>query len=154
MKETLPERMIAVLEKLGEQLAAMTNEQRGASLAQLEARVLGAVRAALPDLLGEVVRGSVPELQPPACHRKQSCPRCGRGVRVQGWRPRTVRTVCGVVRNERPCYSCRSCHHGFAAADARLGLHPSTRLSAGLHTWLVNLGGTRTFARPPGSCTN
>jgi hypothetical protein len=145
MKETLPDRMIAVLEELGKQLAAMTHDQRGASLAQLEAQVLGAVQAALPDLLGEVVRGSVPELQPPACHRKQSCPRCGRGVRVQGWRPRTVRTVCGAVRYERPWYSCRSCHHGFAAADARLGLQPSTRLSAGLHTWLVNLGGHTDF---------
>jgi hypothetical protein len=145
MKETLPERMIAVLEALGKQLAAMTQEQRGASLAQLEVQVLGAVQAALPDLLGEVVRGSVPELQSPACHRKQRCPRCGRGVRVQSWRPRTVRTMCGAVRYERPWYSCRSCHQGFAAADERLGLPPATRLSAGLHTWLVELGGHTDF---------
>jgi hypothetical protein len=145
MKETLPERMIAVLEEVGTQLAAMTREQRGAALDELEAQVLGVVRAALPDLLGEVVRGSVPELEAPTCHRKQRCPRCGRGVRVQSWRPRTVRTVCGAVRYERPWYSCRSCHHGFAAADERLGVQPSTRLSAGLRAWLEDLGGHTDF---------
>src|SRR5438105_3738386 len=75
MKETLPERMIAVLEELGKQLAAMTKEQRGAALASLEKQVLGAVRSVLPDILGEVLRASIRELQPPACHWRQSCPR-------------------------------------------------------------------------------
>jgi hypothetical protein len=146
MKETLPEKMIAVLEELGKQLAAMTEEQRGASLAILEEKVLGAVRAVLPDLLGEVLRESIRELQPPACHWRQSCPRCGgHSVGVHSWRLRTVRTVCGAVRYERPWYSCRSCRHGFAPADVRLGVQRSARVSTGLETWLVDLGGHTDF---------
>ena len=145
MNETLPETMIAVLEELGRQLVAMTKERRGAALAELEARVLGAVREVLPDLLGEVVRASIRELQPPACHWRQSCPRCARSVGVQSWRPRTVRTICGELHFERPWYSCRACRHGFAPADARLGVTPYARLSAGLTSWLVDLGGSTDF---------
>lgn len=145
MKETLPESMIAVLEELGKLLVAMTKEQRGASLAILEAKVLGAFRTVLPDLLGEVVRGSIRELQPPACHWRQSCPRCGHAVGVHSWRSRTMGTICGKLCFERPWYSCDSCRQGFAPADARLGLKPSARLSPGLETWLVALGGHTDF---------
>jgi hypothetical protein len=64
---------------------------------------------------------------------------------VQSWRSRTVRTICGELRFERPWYSCCACRHGFAAADVRLGLKPYQRLSAGLQTWLVDLGGYTDF---------
>jgi hypothetical protein len=57
--------MITQLEALGTRLGAIMQEQRDASLATLEQAVLTAVRAILPALLGEVVRGSTRALQAP-----------------------------------------------------------------------------------------
>jgi hypothetical protein len=137
--------MIAQLETLGAALGTIMQEQRDASLATLEQAVLGAVRAILPALLGEVVRGSTRALQPPQAYWRQPCPHCGRRVGVQSWRPRTVQTVCGLLHWERPWYHCRPCGHGFSAADATLGIIPAARLSAGLHAWLIELGARTDF---------
>ena len=145
MDAALPAPMIARLEALGHALVALSSEQRDASLASLEQAVLAAVRAALPELLLAVVQASTRALQEPHCHWRQACPRCGRWTRVQSWRPRTIRTVCGTMRWERPWYVCRPCHHGFSPADASLALGAHARLSAGLLAWLQDLGADTSF---------
>jgi hypothetical protein len=146
MDETLPAAMIAQLQVLGQALVRITQEHRAASLATLEQAVLEAVRATLPDLLTTVVQTSTRALQEPHCYWRQPCPRCGQWARVQSWRPRTVLTICGVIRWERPWYVCRPCQHGFSPADASLAVDGRARLSASLHAWLEELGASHSFA--------
>jgi hypothetical protein len=137
--------MIARLEMLGQTLSALARAPRNASLATLEQAVLAAVRAALPDLLTEVLRMNARTLQAPEAHWPQPCPQCGRRARAHRWRVRTVQTVCGAISWERPWYRGRACGSGFSPADARLGLQPRARLSAGLRSWLLDLGAHTCF---------
>ena len=145
MDETLPAAMIAQLEELGRALVAISSERRDASLATLEQAVLDAVRAALPGLLTTVVQASTRALQEPHCYWRQTCPRCQQWARVQSWRPRIVRTICGAIRWERPWYVCHPCHYGFSPADTTLEVEPRARLSAGLRAWLEELGASHSF---------
>jgi hypothetical protein len=140
--------MIAQLETLGRTLSALATTHRDASLATLEQAVLAAVRAVLPGLLTEVLQGNARALQEPQAHWSQPCPHCGRRTRVHSWRSRTVQTVCGPITWERPWYVCRHgrpCGHGFSPADVSLELAPRSRLSAGLRTWLLELGAHTCF---------
>jgi hypothetical protein len=138
--------MIAQLEELGRALVAISRERRDASLAMLEQAVLDVVRAALPGLLTTVLQASTRALHEPHCYWRQTCPRCQQWARVQSWRPRTVLTICGAIRWERPWYVCHPCGHGFSPADATLEVEPRARLSAGLQTWIEELGASHSFA--------
>jgi hypothetical protein len=143
--EALPEGIVARLTELGVELAAWARDHRGADLAAHEQAVLGAVRAALPGLLGEVVRLATPGLDGRHAPLREACPRCGERRRARGWRPRAVLTVCGPVAVERPWYVCRRCCHGWAASDAVLGVAARARLSAGVDGWAVDLGQATDF---------
>jgi hypothetical protein len=137
--------MIAELEALGMALMTVTREHRDAPLATVEVEVLEAVRASLPRLLGVIITTSVNSLQPALSRMQQHCPSCGKLVRVQSWRTRTVNTVCGVVTFERPWFVCVDCHHGFSPVDGTLELRTRSRLSEPLREWIIELGASTSF---------
>jgi hypothetical protein len=145
MAEALPTRILACLTTLAAALQAIGQRQREATLAEHEAAVLAAVRDVLPDLLMAVVETATIALDPGVATVRQRCPRCGGRVRVDSWRPRQVRTVCGPITLVRPWYSCRPCGHGFSPVDTTLALSARARLSETLTAWLVRLGATTTF---------
>jgi hypothetical protein len=145
MAEALPSRIVARVLTLAEELQAIGQRQRDASLADHEAAVLAVVRAALPALLTAVVEAATSALDPGVATVRRRCPRCGGRVRVDSWRPRQVRTVCGPIRLRRPWYTCRPCGHGFSPVDATLAVPVRARLSEALSGWVVRLGATTTF---------
>jgi hypothetical protein len=145
MAEALPAGSVARLLTLATELQAISQRQRDAPLAEHEAAVLAAVRAALPGLLTAVVEAATSALDPGIATVRQRCPHCGGRVRVDSWRPRRVQTVCGPITVTRPWYTCRPCGHGFSPVDATLALRPRARLSDALVGWLVQLGATTTF---------
>src|SRR5687767_15159403 len=105
MAEPLPPPMVAPLAALGQALAQWSAAQRDASLATHEQGVLDAVRAALPALLAAVLQVSTTAIAPEQQRLRQPCPRCGARTRPRRqWRQRTLKTVCGPVTYERPCY--------------------------------------------------
>jgi hypothetical protein len=147
MAEALPAPIVAPVEALGQALARWSQEHRDAPLASHEQGVLTVVRAALPALLAAVIQASTTAVAPEQQRLRQPCPRCAARTRPRRqWRPRTVKTVCGPVRYERPCYWCRRCRRGWSPADATLAVPPRARLSAGLAAWLAELGAAATFA--------
>lgn len=151
MRDALPASIVAPLEELGAALSQWAQTHRDASLATHEAGVLDAVRRVLPALLGAVVQASTPALAPARQRLREPCPGCGtrREARHQ-WRPRTVQTVCGPLRYERARYRCRPCQQEWSPADCTLGVPPRARLSAGLDTWLAELGAATAFAPAAG----
>lgn len=147
MAESVPASIVACLEQLGEELATWVQAHHDGTLATHEQGVLHAVRQAMPGLLGAVVQASTRALAPAQPRLRAPCPACGtRTAPRKQWRRRQVRTVCGLVRYERPCYWCRGCRRGWSAADATLAVPPRARLSAGLDLWLGELGAAATFA--------
>jgi Uncharacterised protein family (UPF0236) len=143
--EALPVGILPRLTALAAELEALARRQRDAPLAAQEAAVLGAVRAALPDLLTAVVEAATSALDPGVARVRRRCPRCTRRARVDGWRARRMRTTCGPIALQRPWYVCRPCGRGFSPVDATLGLPPRARLSEPLTAWVVRLGATTTF---------
>jgi hypothetical protein len=151
MPEPLPAAIVACLDDLGQALTQWVQTHRDAALATHEQGVLEAVRTVLPRLLGAVVQQSTTALAPAQQRRRAPCPTCGtrREARHQ-WRGRTVKTVCGPVRYERPRYRCRPCHQEWSPADQTLGVAPRARLSARLDGWLAELGAATAFAPAAG----
>jgi len=143
--EALPEGIVARLDELGVELAAWARGQRGATLAAHEQGVLTAARRALPGLLAEVVRLATAGLDGRHAPLREPCPGCGVRRAARGWRGRSVLTVCGALAFERPWHACRACRHGWAPADAVLGVAPRARLSAGVDAWAVDLGAATDF---------
>jgi hypothetical protein len=115
------------------------------ALVEHEAAVLAAVRGALPGLLTVVVEAATSALDAGVATVRQRCPHCGVRVRVDSWRRRQVRTICGPITLTRPWYACPSCGHGFSPVDATLALPPRARLSETLRLWVMRLGATTTF---------
>jgi hypothetical protein len=130
---------------MAEALTTWAVHHRDASLAEQEQAVLAEVRTVLPDLLGALVRLTSSALDPGVGGVRHRCPRCGTRARVDQWRTRRVRTVCGLIPISRPWYRCRSCHRGFSPVDQSLDLAPRARLSATLTGWVVRLGAATTF---------
>ena len=151
MRDALPAPMVAPLEELGAALDQWVQTHPDASLATHEAGVLAAVRRVLPGLLGAVVQASTTALAPAQQRLREPCPDCGtrREARHQ-WRARTVQTVCGPLRYERPRYRCRPCRQEWSPADRTLGVAPRTRISTGLDSWLAELGAATAFAPAAG----
>ena len=150
MSETLPVTMIASLESLSRSLLEVVRGHRDAPLAELEQRVLEAVRAALPGLLQGVILSATTSLQFGKAGIKPACPECGERTGVQSWRDRTVLTVCGKVTMERPWYVCANCGRGWSPTDDSLELESRTRISPGMTEWLVHLGAGTSFAEAAG----
>jgi hypothetical protein len=138
--ETLPEGMLARLLALGAALLDVAGRSRDAILEVLEREVLGCVRAAQGGLLEGVVERSTTSLAPSQARVRLDCLGCGRRARARDWRARTVRTVCGPIRFERPWYHCAACGQGWSPADVTLGLAPRARLSVGLQGWVSEVG--------------
>jgi hypothetical protein len=145
MAEALPDGIVARVQELGAALASWARGHRGAPLAAHEQGVLGLVRAALPGLLGEVVRLGTPGLDGRHAPLRERCPGCGARTRARSWRPRAVLTVCGPLAFVRPWYACRACRRGWAPADAALAVAARARLSAGVDAWAVRLGAATDF---------
>ena len=146
MSEELPQVMIAQMEKLGAALLSFAKEHRDAPLGTLEQAVPESVRSLLPRLLEVVLQTSATNLQPRLSQLRPLCPDCGRRTKVQSWRPRAVKTVCGPLNFERPWYVCSHYQRGFSPVDQTLGLQPRGRLSVGLREWLIGSGATTSFA--------
>ena len=151
MADTLPAPIVAGLDALGQALTQWLQTHRDAPLAVHEQGVLEAVRAVVPALLGAVVQASTTALAPAQQRLREPCPDCGtRREARQGWRARTVQTVCGPLRYERPRYRCRPCRQGWSPADRTLGVPARARISGGLDTWLAELGAATAFAPAAG----
>jgi Uncharacterised protein family (UPF0236) len=145
MTRTLPEKIVAVLMTLAEELADWCVEGRDASLARHEARVLGLVWRFLPLLLRAVVEVATTELDPRLARARAACPGCGRKAEPHQVRTRQVLTTCGLLALERPWYHCAGCGHGWSVAETVLEVRRHTRVSEGLRAWLVRLGATAPF---------
>ena len=146
MTRTLPEGIVPALAALGETLADWCLEGRDQSLAVHEAAVLDRVRQALPALLHAVVLGATRGMAPTAQPALAPCPRCGEPTPAyESARTRTLVTQCGRLTLHRPWYHCARCGHGFSVVETVLAVPERTRLSAGLHAWLVLLGATTVF---------
>lgn len=146
MSEALPAPILAQVTALGQALGEVARTQRDQPLASLEQATLSTIRAAMAGLLGAVLETSTTSLQPGGIGRTAPCPGCGERRPVEGWRSRTVQTVCGAVRVERPWYHCRSCQHGWSPTDTTWALAPRARISPGVADWLVDLGASTSFA--------
>ena len=146
MAEALPQAIIAQLEAFAADLVTIVKENRGASLAMYERKMLQLGRDYTRKLLQEAVNANTTRLQAGLCHQQQPCPSCGQRVKVQSWRARTVTTTSGPITFKRPWFVCPHCEHGFSPEDRTLGLGPRTRLSEGSREWIVGLGATTSFA--------
>jgi transposase-like protein len=144
MSESLAVSMIAPLESLGRSLLDVVREHRDAPMAELEQRVLEAVRAALPRLLEGVILAATTSLQFGKAGIKPACPECGERTEAQSWRQRRVLTVCGRIGFERPWYVCSRCGHNWSPTDQSLQLESRARLSPGMLEWLIHLGASST----------
>lgn len=145
MGDALPKEIVQQVEALGCALVQVAQSNQDAPLAVLEQGVLTVVRAALPGLLGAVVRLSQRSLQPAGAGQRWRCPGCGGRSRVQRWKERRVLTVCGPLRYERPWCRCQQCRRGFSPTDQTLGVAPRARLSAGVRGWVIEVGATTSF---------
>jgi hypothetical protein len=143
--EALPTGILARLTALALELQGSAQQRRDTSLAAHETAVLTAIRAVLPDLLTAVIQVATSALDPGVASVRRRCPHCDGRTRVDSWRPRQVRTACGLITLRRPWYVCRPCGHGFSPVDATLALAPRARLSETLTAWVVRLGATTTF---------
>jgi Uncharacterised protein family (UPF0236) len=146
LSEALPPAILAQVTAVGQTLVAVAATQRDGTLATLETATLEAIRAAMPGLLDAVLHLSTSSLQPGGVGRTLPCPLCGERAPVDGWRPRTISTVCGALTVERPWYHCRRCQHGWSPSDTTWEVAPRTRLSAGVAEWLIDLGASTSFA--------
>jgi hypothetical protein len=89
MNGTIPERIVAALEELAEELGVRCAEGRDRTLDAHERAVLERVRAALPKLLRAVVEAATTGLDPRLARARQACPGCGakRRPRTSAKRP-------------------------------------------------------------------
>ena len=147
MVEARPSPIVRAVAPLVAVLEVVSRNQVDASLATLEQAVMEAVRGVLPALLQAVVMTSQRSLWPGGIARHWACPHCAGRSRVQSWRFRTVTTVCGVLRLERPWCVCSQCGQGFSPTDRSLALAARTRLSVGIQAWVVELGASTSFPR-------
>jgi hypothetical protein len=146
LSEALPGAIVPQVEALGHALVAVAARCHDGTLGTLEAATLEAIRAALPRLLEAVLQVATTSLQSGGIGRTAPCSRCGTRTALEGWRPRTIQTICGPLTVERPWYHCRGCRRGWSPADATWELTPRARLSAGLADWVIDLGASTSFA--------
>jgi hypothetical protein len=146
LSEVLPGGIVAKVNALGPALVQVARAHRYDTLATLEKETLTTIRAAMAGLLGAVLALSTTSVQPGALGRTVPCPTCAGRTPVDGWRPRTIQTVCGPLSVERPWYHCRTCRHGWSPTDTTWELAPRARISAGLADWLIDLGASTSFA--------
>jgi hypothetical protein len=146
MSQPIPERIVAALEALGQDLAAWCAAGRDQDLETHERAVLERVRAALPRLLGAVLQEATSGLHPRLARARQTCPGCGEKTAPHGAsRPRQVETRCGTLDLVRPYYHCARCGRGWSTVERTLGLPERARLSPGLETWVARLGAATDF---------
>ena len=145
MARTLPEKIVAVVSALAEDLADWCVEGRDRPLAAHEQAVLERVRQVLPRLLGAVLEAATSGLDPRLQRARAACPRCARKATPHQIRPRQVVTVCGTLDLERPWYHCADCGHGWSVVETTLGVAGRARLSAGLVAWAARLGAAAPF---------
>jgi hypothetical protein len=146
MARTLPEKIVAAVTTLAEDLADWSIEGRDQALAAHEAAVLERVRRVLPLLLRAVVEAATSELAPRLREAAAACPRCGRKAKPHELeRGRTVATSCGALELARPWYHCAPCGHGWSVVETVLDVPARARVSAGLRAWLVLLGASAVF---------
>jgi hypothetical protein len=147
MGRTLPEKIVAVVEALAEDLADWCVAGRDRTLAEHEEAVLERVRQVLPQLLGAVVEQATSGLDPRLARAREGCPGCGQKVGPHGRpRRRQLATQCGTVTLERPWYHCWACGRGWSTVETTLGVVGWARLSEGLRGWVVRLGAAAPFA--------
>jgi hypothetical protein len=145
MARTLPEKIVAALNGLAEDLADWCVAGRDQPLAAHEQAVLARVRQVLPLLLGAVIEASTSELDPRLARQRAACPTCRRKTKPHQARRRQVLTICGPLDLERPWYHCGRCGHGWSVVETTLGVAERARLSAGLAEWVTRLGATAPF---------
>ena len=145
MARTLPEKIVAVVTGLAEDLADWCVEGRDRRLAAHEQAVLACVRQVLPALLGAVIEAATSGLDPRLARARAACPRCARKAKPHQIRQRQVVTVCGTLDLARPWYHCAGCGHGWSVVETTLGVAGRARLSAGLVAWAARLGAAAPF---------
>jgi hypothetical protein len=145
MTRPIPEQIVTAVMVLAESLAGWCEDGRDGRLEEHEDAVLERVRQVLPTLLQAVVETATSELAPRVRAGRSACPQCGRKVRPHQERARQILTRCGLVRLERPWYSCGRCHHGWSVVETTLAVGSRQRASVGLLGWLVRLGATTDY---------
>lgn len=145
MNRRIPESIVAVTQELASSLAEWCETGRGQGLEVHEAAVLSRMREVMGKLLGAVLKETTPRLDRRARWGKDACPSCGQATAPGTWRERTLATRCGTVTVPTLRYHCERCRHGWSGLETTLGVQPRARMSAGLETWVAQLGGLTDF---------
>ncbi len=125
MSRSLPEKIVAAVEMLAEELADWCVAGRDRTLRAHEDAVLDRVRRVLPLLLEAVVQQATSGLDVRLTQARAACPWCERKAAPHGRpRRRQIETQCGTLT---------------------LGVADRSRVSEGLRGWLVRLGATAPF---------
>lgn len=75
-----------------------------------------------------------------------ACSHCKTGMlKLEGDRPRTIRTKCGGVRTKRSYYVCESCSTGVAPLDVQLGLDGDHGFLPGVQEVVALMGSQLSF---------
>ncbi len=143
--DDLPAEIGPAVQAFAHRLAQPVRTHRDASLEAHEQGVLALVRRAMGPMLGAVLARSLQLDQPRARWERVACPQCGRRRAPHQWRTRQPLTVCGVTPFARPYYYCTECRHGWAPADATMGLATAQQISVGLQAWLATEGAEDAF---------
>jgi hypothetical protein len=145
MDRPIPERIVAQVQALAEELATWCRASRGRRLVEHEAAVLERVRRAQAHLLEAVLVETTAGLDARVRWGQAACPGCRRSARPWRRRARTVLTRCGPVALPLLEYRCRGCGRGWSAAETELGVPPRARMSAGLEAWVARAGAREPF---------
>jgi hypothetical protein len=143
--EDLPAEIVQPLLAFGRALLVHSRANRDRSLAEHEAGVLAAWRAAAPAVLEAVLQLATSGLGANARPITARCPRCQQRRGVQSRRTRGVQTRLGPIRLRRWWHQCWACAHGWSPPDQALKLAPHQQTSDGLARWEAALGAVTTF---------
>ncbi len=145
MSRPLPEKIVAMVSALAEDLADWCVEGGDATLERHEQAVLARVRTVLPLLLGAVIQTSTSGLDRRLARARAACPDCGRKAKPHQVRTRQIQTICGTLDRARPWYHGGHCGRGWSVAETTLQIPPRARLSGGLIEWAARLGAVAPF---------
>jgi hypothetical protein len=143
--DDLPEQIVQPLVEFGRALLVHSRARGERSLAEHEAGVLAAWRAAAPAMLEAVLQLTTSGLEANARPLAARCPGCQQRRGVQSRRTRQIQTRLGAIRLQRWWHQCWACARGWSPPDRALGLKPHQQTSDGLARWEAALGAVTTF---------
>jgi hypothetical protein len=142
-KKDRPDLSKASFAELVTELARRKMDEHGGEMTMSE------MELTLEELKGETGPPSIALMlsrMKPEKSSAKACPRCGKRVPVKAKdRPRTVRSLAGLMTFTRHYHYCEACKHGFYPVDAKLGLPEDGDVTAELEKRILDFGINETF---------